>query len=270
MISTIIFSEGSPLRLDALLQSINKNANSVFSDTAIIYKSDFKESDEAYNIVQAGSNYKKSKHLKEDVISAIEAATGQFICFMSEGDLIFRDITQDAKEIEKVFDDPMVLSFSMRLGTNTTKCYFTRIDNRLYGQEVDGNVMKFDWQKHYMDYSNPFCMNGQIFRTQEILKFVKKIQFNSSLELEDALYLFQDYPKNKMGSFVNGALVTIPTPEIRSMVKDSKSARPEDHKSISEKFIAGERIDFDAMDFTGIDACYVEKEYPIKNIIVNA
>lgn len=275
MISTIIFSEGNPLRLDALLTSIYKNAGEVFQDGTVIYKSESEKSDEAYDVARRcmysfRPSWEKANNFKENVISALELTKEPLVCFMSEGDVIFRDITNEYSEIGKVFEDPMVLSFSLRLGINTTKCYFTKIDNRLYGQEVDGNVMKFDWQKHYMDYSNPFSMNGTIFRTQEVLKFVKKIQFNSALELEDALYLFQDYPKNKMGAFNNSALVTIATSQIKSMVKDSKPVAPENNKQISEKFISGERIDLDAMDLSAINACYIEMECPIKTITVNA
>jgi hypothetical protein len=255
--------------------SIYKNAANVFNTGTIIYKSDSKESEEAYDIAKRcmysfRPEWKKSSNLKEEVVSSLESISDPFVCLFSEGDLVFRDIVAEADEIGKAFDDPMVLSFSMRLGTNTTKCYFTGIDNRLYGQEIDGNVMRFDWQKHYMDYSNPFSMNGSIFRTSELLKMVKKIQFNSSLELEDALHLFQDYPKNKMATFNNSAVITIPNTEIKSMVRGSKPSAPENNIEISKGFIAGERIDLDAMNFSEVNACYIDMNYLLKTITENA
>lgn len=272
MISTIIFSEGSPMRVEALLQSINKNANYTFTDSVVIYKSDSLISDMAYDIVQKSTNvvFKKTGNFKEDVVIALESTAQTFVCFLSDSDIFFRNIENSSEEIIKLFDDQEVLTFNFRLGINVTKCYITSVNNKLYGQEKVGeNSMKFDWQKHYLDFAMPYNVHGGIYRTQEILKMIKKIKFDSAQEMEDALYLFQDYPKNKMASFIKSALVTIPTPEIKSMVKGNKPVKPEDHKQISEKFMAGERIDLDAMDFAVVDACFVEKEYKIKNITVN-
>jgi len=274
MISTIIFSEGNPLRLDALMVSIYKNAANVFNNGTVIYKSNTETSEEAYEIAKRSMysfipEWKKCFNLKEQVVATLESIKDPFVCFLSDGDLIYRDINDEAMEVTKAFEDPSVLCLSMRLGSNTIKCYFTGIDNRLYGQEVDENIMKFDWQKHYMDYSNPYSMNGTIFRTTEILKMIKKLQFNSALELEDALHLFGDYPKNKMAAFNTSALVTIPTNEVKAMVRNAKPLPPENDVEVSKGFILGERIDLDSMNFSDIDACYVEKNYLLKSITAN-
>jgi hypothetical protein len=265
MIGTLIFSKDSPTRLEVLLRSITLNANDVFGRVIVLYSTSSDSSRKGYEIMSKefeSVTWVPISNLKQDVLSSIEAAGASSICFLSDWDMIFSNISGKAVEIESILDDQTVLCFSLRLGENVTKCYLMGINNRLYGQvPVGESSIKFDWKKHYLDFANPFSINGHIYRTPEIQKMLRKVTFNSPEEIEDSLHLFQDYPKNMMASFVKSAVVTVPKLEMMSMVKNRKEKPSVINESeLTKLFLEGKRIDLSMIDFSSVNSCYMEVE----------
>lgn len=269
MIKALIFSSDSPMRLDALMRSISINAADVFGTIAVLYRANSESSRKGYEMLKdefKNVDWVAVSNLKHDVIASMDGSNASAICFLMDCDLFFKDISGKSLEIEAALEDQTVLTFSLRLGENVKKCYLMGIDNRLYGQvAISSNVMKIDWKKHYLDFGNPFCTSGHIYRTQEVLKMIKKITFDSPEEMEDALHIFQEYPKDMMASFNESSLVTIPKTEVMAMVK-SRKEKPShiDEDGLTQSFLTGERIDLDSMGFSNVDSCYLETELKFK------
>jgi hypothetical protein len=269
MIGALIFSENSPMRLEALLRSASINASGIFGSLSVIYSATSASSKKGYEIVSKEFpcvGWVEMSNMKADVLSAIENSGASSTCFLSDCDVFFSNVFGMHDEIEKTLEDQSVICFSLRLGENTTKCYLMAIDNRLYGQHTVGeNSIKFDWKKHYLDFGNPFSINGHVYRSQEILKMLRKLTFDSPSDMDDAMQLFQEYPKEMMASFKKSAVVTLPRLEIMSMVKNRKE-RPtaQSDSELTEAFLSGSRIDLGAMDFSSVNACYLEAELKLK------
>ena len=65
----------------------------------------------------------------------------------------------------------------------------------------ENNILYWDWSVHYLDFGYPFNLDGTVYRGKELLKFIKNINFDNSIELENSLQIFDNYPKNIMCCF---------------------------------------------------------------------
>lgn len=146
-------------------------------------------------------------NFKNKMIENINSSKSNFICILREECFLYEKIKL-SEIINKLNSDDMSLCFSLILGKNVEVCYQMQTKNTLYGQIEEGEIMTWDWSKHYLDFGNPFYMDGTIFRKKEFLKMIKNIGFDNSQKLEEALQeVYSTYPKNMMSSFVKSKMI---------------------------------------------------------------
>lgn len=180
MINAIVFKNNPQHGL--FLESLEKNAPGVFKVSEI----------------------HDSENFKQELLGLI-SSDYEYTAFFTEGDILFNVINES--EIIDTLSDEEVLCFSLRLGENTTHCNALNMVNNLYDQEVAGNIIKWEWSKHYLDFGCPLSLDGHIFRTKEIYKLVKNIPFKNSDSLEEGLQAYEFLPREKMAAFKNSVLV---------------------------------------------------------------
>ena len=180
MINSIIFKNNPQHKL--FLESLEKNAPGIFKISEI----------------------NDSENFKQELLSLI-SSDFEYTAFFTEGDILFDIINED--DIISAFSDEEVFCFSLRLGENTTHCNALNIVNNLYDQEVVGDIIKWEWSKHYLDFGCPLSLDGHIFRTKEIYKLVKNIPFKNPDSLEEGLQAYEFLPREKMAAFKNSVLV---------------------------------------------------------------
>lgn len=260
MINAIIFSSDRAQRLRLLLQSIKENATDIFK-LNIIYYSSTKEFYNGYkklineNIIDGINWVHQSDNFKGNILELLKTDL-PYSCFFTDDDVLYREVSY--KDIESnINEDEDVFCFSLRLGNNTTYCYNMQTDNKTANIEEINNIIKWDWQKHYLDFGYPLCINGHIFRSKEIFRLVKKVSFDNPNKLEENLQIFDNFPRHKMASNCQSSLVNIPTNILEGLETEILL------EELNKEYINGNTIDLNSIDFKDINGCVKELNFKL-------
>lgn len=267
-INAIVFSSDRAAQLKIFLDSVYKNAPGVF-DLSVIYSYTNSEHQSGYSKILEDYKYADVNFLsqevefKEQVVEIIKGS-GELFSFFLDDDIIYREIKL-ADISAQIESDDDIVCFSLRLGENTTNCYTLGTNNVLHDIQFDGELMKWDWSLHYLDFGYPFAMDGHIFRKSDILKLVKKSKFVDVEELEMALFDFAEmFPRNKMVSYRQSALVGVPIGRVQQSIEEELSAQLKNAQAriirgkMNEKFLENTFINLESIDFSDIIGCHQE------------
>lgn len=170
-----------------------------------------------------------------ELLALLEEGNEEFACLITTDDMLFADV--DELLIEKEFEDKGLFSFALRLGKNITKNSMVRMSNKVIPISENNHTMKWDWTKHYVDFSAPLSVHGHYFRKNDIYKMIRSCKGVSTFaELEDSLQKFMNFPKPFMASFVQSKAVSINPifePSLAQYVKDGLDSHILKHGSIS-------------------------------------
>jgi len=267
MINAIIFSYDRALQLRLLLESINRHTENIFNIN-IIYRHSSDEFREGYSKLQTENvlkniNWIEEKDFKKDVIDAFDKEY-EYTCFFTDDDILYFPVKEG--DIISHMKDQEIFCFSLRLGLNTTYCYTMNTENKLYGIENIGeDFIRWNWAKSYMDYGYPLSVDGHIFRTKEIMKMVKKTTFHNPNTLEGNLQMFDNFPKEYMVAYGHSALVNSPTNIVNETHPNRKGdSHAASTETLNNKYLSGEVIDYDLIDFSNIKGCHQELKFKFK------
>ncbi len=272
MINCVIFSFNRAMQLRLLLESISKNAAGVFHIN-ILYKSSNDEFKSGYEKLKSENilhNIKwiEEKNFRDQTLELLNPNKEHYgyTCFFTDDDIIFNLIDEETI-VNTIENDSEIFTFSLRLGENVIKCYTMACDNILGDHEVNENIIKWDWTKRYFDFGYPLSVDGHVFRTKDIFKLAKSINFFNPNTFEGGLQIFDDFPKCKMSSYKHSVLVNSPSNIVNETHPNRKG---EQHgitaEEFNKKYLEGEVIDFDSISFEGIVGCHQELLLPLKKI----
>jgi len=199
MKTLIIFNKNEE-NLNLLIESLEKNiiGNNeiiIFDQNKILKKDNFN-----YEIFYV-------ENLKNQMISIIKQDLNSNYTIIDENKFCYDQVKLD--EIDNTLSNEEIFCFSLSLGKNITFCSNMNCDNVFIPIKEDNNIMYWDWSVHYMDFGYPLNLDGTVYRGKELIKFIKNINFENSLELENNLQIFDNYPKNIMCSFNKNKFIEI-------------------------------------------------------------
>ena len=267
-IKAIIFSKDRASQLCLLIKSIQENAYGIF-DLNVIYTYSNEEFKEGYDklreflhIQGLTINFIKETAFKQHVMSQFDQDY-PYTCFFTDDDVLFQPI--DLETIENSLKNDTVMCFSLRLGINTTFCYTMGQENKLVISEETENTIIFDWQKSYMDFGYPLSVDGHVFRTKEIMKLSKALNFVNPNTYEAALQVYETFPKNMMESYKQSKLVGIPINIVQNVYPNKQGEKYGiTAKELNDKFLNNELVDFKNLDFSNVIGCHQEISFSFK------
>lgn len=130
--------------------------------------------------------------------------------------------------------------YAPRLGQNCTYCY--PIDR----QQAPGE----------MDFQTLVSLDGHVYRTVDLVRWLASIHFATPNELEHYLGLVWK-PRVTFGE--HSCLVGIPHNRVQEAYPNRNMGGSA--AELNARFLRGERIDLDAMDFSDVRGCHQEIEY---------
>lgn len=264
-IKSIIFSKDRASQLHLLLSSLEKNAPGLF-DLNVLYthsNEEFKKGyDKLIELCKSNNwevNFIKESSFKQDVMTQFDQAY-LYTCFLTDDDVLFEK--PDLETIEKSLKNDAVICFSLRLGFNTTFCYTMGQQNKLVVSQETENTIIFDWQKSYMDFGYPLSVDGHVFRTKDISKLSKALNFVNPNTYEAALQVYETFPRNMMESYKQSKLVGIPVNVVQNVYPNKQGEKfGISAKELNDKFLKNEFIDLNSLDFSSVIGCHQEIEY---------
>jgi len=267
-INAIVFSRDKAAQLKLFLESVQKHAPGVF-DLNVIVKHTNEDFDRGYGMVVNNPAFQEFKFISEeeefkDQALELMKTEHDYTCFFLDDDLLYNDISLDDITGQLEADDDVVC-FSLRLGENVTKCYTLGSDNVMHDIEFDGDIMKWDWSLHYLDFGYPFSTSGHIFRRKDIYKLVRKSKFRNIEELEAELFDFTEtFPRNLMTSYKESGLVNVPIGRVQMSVEHEMTMTLKDVQArkarqlMNEQLIRGEAPLLKDIEFLNIEGCHQE------------
>ena len=113
-----------------------------------------------------------------------------------------------------------------------------------------------------MDFGYPLSVDGHVFRTKDIMKLSKALNFANPNTYEAALQVYDTFPRNMMESYKHSKLVGIPVNVVQNVYPNKKGEKfGISAKELNDKFLADQFVDINKMDFSDIIGCHQEIEY---------
>jgi hypothetical protein len=266
----IIFSKNRACQLNLLLDSIKENSPLLFDKISVLYKYDneeyfygYKKLFEKYPSIE----FVNEKNFRNETIRLIDDNI-EVTTFMVDDAVIFKKIMARKIDIIKpVVEENFI--FSLRLGLNCVYSHPANLEYVLGEHEIKGEYIVFDYTKQQIgDFKYPLSTDGHIFNTHTIKELLIEIDFHNPNTLESNLQRFvNSYSIPKMiKCFIESKLVSIPVNLVNNTFNNRHGLKFGIHeKELNDKFISGETIDLNAMDFSGVNGPHKEIKYEFKN-----
>lgn len=251
----IIFSRNRAAQLDLLLRSLERYAppeptTVIFDASTVNYLAGYAGVD------NGGVDWRREDGPGRSFEFLLRDALGldDVVTFFCDDDILYRPITDAPNTI--IRDLSSVLTFSLRLGVN----------GLVYGgslAESDGGPT-WDWTKlDPHDHGYPGSIDGHTFRTTDVLRMIEGQRLDDPVQLESILArrvkaLAAERPL--MACYREQALVGVDVNSVAGSGGVRKSGRsyPQPADELNRRFLAGERIALDHLDFSRVDGCLVE------------
>jgi hypothetical protein len=257
-VASVVFSRDRAFQLDAFLESVRRYARPLLDMTTVVFRTTSAEHAQAYDLLRRDWRdvaFREQADFRTDVIGSIGGKP--FTVFHTDDDLYFRTV-----EHVYLYDD--LACFSFRLGLNTTYCYPLDLVEAVEPTAMGSDWIEWRWRDHGPGaFGYPLALNGHVFRTPDIVRWLDTAAFADPNQLEVALQTALREIPPLMASFRESRLVNVPA----NLVNETFANRHAGAHTIDElnaRFLRGERLDLEAMDFTGIEAAHQEVAYAFR------
>lgn len=242
------------MQLEACLRSIEEFAP-YSGPIAVLYKASAPDFSQAYRMVAASTAaefVEQSRNFRRDVLELVDLEH-EYTVFHTDDDVFFRPVPGVPLPTAEA------ACFSFRLGRNTTYSHpvgRSQITPDFIG---DDGVLAWDWTRAQHDFGYPLSLDGHVIPTRLLLDLLRRIHFTNPNELEEELAFKRYRAPRWMMSFTQSCLVSLPVNIVSTTHINRAGTDPElSPEGLNTRFLAGERIDLDAMDFGAVRGAHQE------------
>jgi len=260
MINAIVFSKDRASQLDLFIRSLKKyfvEFEELNFKILYTYSNDsFKQGYDKLFDIHDELNItwiKEEKRFKEHLIEFINEEEKYTIFFVD--DMIFKnEFSLNSKQFKLFTLDDTILTLSLRLHKNLSYCYPARIHISPPTFDVNNT---FRWRGQQGDYGYPMSLDGNFFRTKDILPFLKSLNYNNPNSLESQLAV---YPLNrqKMICFDESVVLTIPVNKVQNFNQNIYGNISS--KFLNDKFLDGYIVDLEPYNGFKNVSCHQEMD----------
>jgi hypothetical protein len=242
------------MQLDACLRSIERFAP-YNGSVVVLYTFSSQNFADAYETligVTSAEFVEQSRDFRRDVLELVDAGYDHTV-FHTDDDVFFRA----PRAVPPPTDE--IAAFSFRLGLNTTYSYAVDRPQEMPDVTSDGDLLAWDWTRAPHDFGYPLSLDGHVMRTDLLLRLLGRIRFDNPNELEDELTLRRYLAPRWMMSFRESCLVSIPVNVVTTTHANRAGVQPSlSPEALNARFLAGERIALDEMDFRSVQGAHQE------------
>jgi len=188
-ISICIFSKNRPLQLFALIKSL-KYIHPV-RDITVLYSYD-KEYLPALEEIKSKTkdiNFYEDGNFKNQVITFLNEA-GPASLFLVD-DIVFRRPFNSDECSNILNNNPQILTFSLRMGLHLNYCYPVNAPQPIPDGSVQNNHFLWNWRNSKYDWNYPFSVDGNVFRTKQLLGWIQHLNFSTPNSFEEVMQTVQ-------------------------------------------------------------------------------
>jgi len=241
------------MQLDAFLRSVQEHASAAYTLVCVLYTTTSDRHREAYARlaeIYRDVEWVDESSFSEDLMRLVSAESEEpFTVFHTDDDVFFR--TFPPPELR---DDE--LCFSLRLGVNTVYNYAFDVPEQVAGASLDDGRVRWEWREQAPgSFAYPLSLNGHVFRTRDVQRWLGEVTFANPNELEAALQAVDGDLAPMMASYEHSVVVSLPL----NVVNDVYFNRAEwtyGAEELNERFHLGQRIDLERMDFANVTSAH--------------
>lgn len=266
MINIIIFSKDRACQLDLLLRSIKKlwpdyNDNRkniihiVWTASRLHYYESYRKLERIY-----GDEFVFTKQTKFYVNMEQLNENKPHTMFLVD-DLVFKEpFTLDCEEYEKFKKNTDIMAMSLRLDTGINYCY---TQNKPMTIPIFRMKNIWEWQGKDYDWGYPWSIDGNIFRTEDLIKIIRNSRFFSPNAMESSLIRYMPQ-RPYMICFDKAKVINNPANKVG---KFNNRYGKIDFEFLNNKFLSGQRIALEPIIGMKSNSCHKEFEYIYENAI---
>jgi len=250
----LIFSKDRPMQLAATIESFflhcsdnqNIKLNVLYKASGDFYRARYDTLKNAF----ADITFIEETDFKAQTLAVISEY--EYVLFLVDDNLFVKDFNL-ADIVGLLKQNHNALAFSLRLGRNTTYSYTrnARVNLPPFWY-VDKSVLKYDWTRGRMHFAYPLELSSSIYRTEDILELLKKLDFGNPNMLEglmDANKQIYAGPRAALLCYEQSAAFCNPVNMVQNVSDNRAGCRPEySADSLAEMFDRGLRIDVGRYD----------------------
>ncbi len=235
--NVVIFSKDRACQLDLLLRSIKELWENWYEfKITIIWtysNDDFKAGyDKVISDHPGFYFYKQTNDFKDSVINAVNTEK-EYTMFLVD-DIVFKEPYKLRNDFDKLNPDE-ILSISLRLCSRINFCYPQNIPSPPPDLSSEN---KWEWKNYAGDWGYPMSVDGNIYRTPDLMSAIKNGTYNNPNTFEDAL-MKQIPERPMMLCYDESKIVNIPVNLV--------GAYPNRHGNISagefnQKYLEGRKL----------------------------
>lgn len=252
-VTCIVFSKDRAMQLDACLRSIER-LSPYGGPIVVIYRATNPAFGEGYEALDVGPRVRlvAESDFRRDVLDVLSSGADYF-AFHTDDDIFFRTISTAP------IPPPGFAAFSLRLGTNTTQSYALNRSQKPPAMRSREDLVAWDWTRADGDFGYPLSLNGHVLSAQLLLRLLRRARFSNPNHLEAELHVRRHLVPPWMLAFRESSVVSIPANIVTSTHTNRAGTDPElSPSALNERFLAGQRIDAGAMDFSSVRGAHQE------------
>jgi len=257
MINITVFSLNRACQLDLFLSSMEEYFKE-YDDFKInvLYTYSNKEYKLGYDLLKTFHpevNFVFEKDFKSDLINLIKIENKYTQFFVD--DMIWKDyFSIEMEEFKKFENDKHILSLSLRLHPNLTYCYAADVNMNKPKTHKNGEIY-WKMEEQPSDYSYPMSVDGNIYRTEEILNLITKLNFKNPNQLEHQMSI-NPLQKAKLLFFENSKVLNNPCNKVQTNNQNKHGNI--DAKYLNDNFLKNMRLSFEKYKYINNKSVHIE------------
>jgi hypothetical protein len=259
----IVFSRDRAAQLDLLLSSLRANAPSLLDSLTVLWRASDERYREAYDVCRAEhpqARFVAEQSFADDVRCLLPPAG--LVVFFTDDSVLFRPLeVRERTPAQWLAHDPELLCFSLRLGLNCEDCYPEGRRQRQPDFAQRGDALSWSWTTADGDFGYPASLDGHIMDAAVPRRLLGAWQPANPNELEAILAraVGSTPVPTRMASYRESHLVSIPANRVNETFPNRfDSASGADPHSLNARYLSGERLDLEAIDFASVNAAHAE------------
>ena len=249
MADVLIFSRDRACQLDALLRSIEENGPK-YKSVSVLLKATEPKHLRAYQQVVLASKGVKPFHVETDFHKQVKEwlhGTDR-PSFLVDDQIFYRKA-----DLEPV---PGVI---YQYGLNCVRSHPMGCEQRAHVLNQEDGWFGWSWKDSTGDFAYPLSIGGNVYDKQELLEALPD-SFDSPTSLEAGMACYAAWwSRETLTAPLHSCLVSLPHNRVTVQASNPISGVPEwSADALCDAFLDGLRIDYAAMDFSGVDAAHAE------------
>jgi hypothetical protein len=262
-VHAIVFSRDRAAQLDLLLTSLRTNAPGLHDLLTVLWRASDELYRQAYDVCQAEHPEAEfvAEHSFADDLRSLLAPAEQVV-FFTDDSVLFRSLQQrERTPVEWLADDSELLCFSLRLGLNCEDCYPRACPQRQPEFSGRGDVLSWTWKNADGDFGYPMSLDGHVMDAALPSQLIGTRRPANPNELEGALAdaVGSAPVAPRIASYRESHLVSIPANRVNETHPNRfDSASEAGAHELNVRYLSGQRLDLEAIDFTSVNAAHAE------------